>query len=407
MKIKTLFHPRNILIVLAIFVAGILLMGLVFGLMLQMMPSIGAYGADYLRHIVGEQAVAYLEMGVFKIQDTVKKTEYSFNLVKPVDPWSVSANSGKPTPALAPSATSLKPTLAAGKVETAQPTQQPAWVPPDVTPLGTLQDVGIWQPYINNAAGQVVAYRTFLQPDSNRPYATTAVVAFNLKAVRLHYMIGFEDPYTGDVKRFSQGVIPDKYLKPNILLAVFNGGFKYEHGAFGSMLFDNISVPPTQGYGTVAIYKDGHFQMGEWGKDFTRTLDMASFRQNGPLVIQEGVINPKVDNPVYWGYTITGATVAWRSGIAVDQEYNTLYYFIGPYLTIDTLAQAMAAVHPWNAMQLDINNYWTIFEAFPPNTDKLQPEPLLPKDMNDNLNRFLYPYARDFFYITDAAPPAN
>jgi hypothetical protein len=173
------------------------------------------------------------------------------------------------------------------------------------------------------------------------------------------------------------------------------------------MLFDNVSVPPTQGYGTVAIYKDGHFQIGEWGKDFSRSLDMVAFRQNGPLVIQNGVINPKVDNPVYWGYTITGATVAWRSGIAVDQEYNTLYYIIGPYLTIDTLSQAMAAVHPWNAMQLDINNYWTIFEAFPPNKDKLQPEPLLPKDMNDNLNRFLYPYARDFFYVTDAAASGN
>ena len=406
-KRRSFFRPRTILTGLAIFFAAIILLGLAFGVMLQKMPSIGAYGADYLRHIIGEQAVAYLEMGVFKIQDTFKKTEYSLDLEKPASPWSSSANAIKTSQSPTPIATSLTPTRTTLRVVTAQPTSEPVWVPPDAAPLGTLPGVGVWQPYISNAAGQVVAYRTFLQPDPNRPYATMAVVAFDLKTVKLHYMIGFEEPYSSDVKRFSQGVIPDKYLKPDILLAVFNGGFKYEHGAFGSMLYDNVSVPPTQGYGTVAIYKDGHFQIGEWGKDFSRTLDMVAFRQNGPLVVQNGVINPKVDNAAYWGFTITGATVAWRSGIAVDQKYTTLYYFIGPYMTIDTLAQSMAAVHPWNAMQLDINNYWTIFEAFPAKTDKLQPEPLLPKDMNDNLNRFLYPYARDFFYITDAAQTTN
>jgi hypothetical protein len=405
MKFKAFFRPRNILIVIAALLLALVLASAVFGVMLQKMPSIGAYGADFLRHVIGEQAVAYLEMNVFRIQDTVKKTEYSLDLEKPVSPWSVSSNQDKTDLTATPTHSLTKPTQSLPGQPAALPTSAPRWTPRDATPLGTLEDVGVWQPYINNAAGRVVAYRTFLQPDPNRPYAMTAVVAFNLKEVRLHYMVGFEEPYASDVKRFSQGVIPEKYLKPNVLLAVFNGGFKYEHGAFGSMLFDNISVPPTQGYGTVAIYKDGHFQIGEWGKDLNRTLDMIAFRQNGPLVIQDGEINPKVDNPVYWGYTITGATVAWRSGVAVDKDYTTLYYFIGPYLTIDTLSQAIAAVHPWNAMQLDINNYWTIFEAFPPNTGKLSPEPLLPKDMNDNLNRFLYPYARDFFYVTDAAPP--
>ena len=54
MKRKPFFRPRTILITLAVFFAAIILFGLAFGVMLQKMPSIGAYGADYLRHIISE-----------------------------------------------------------------------------------------------------------------------------------------------------------------------------------------------------------------------------------------------------------------------------------------------------------------------------------------------------------------
>ena len=398
MKMKAFFRPRNILITIGAVFLVLILGAVAFGIMLQKMPSVGANGADFLRHIFGQEAVAFLEMNVFGIQDSVKKTEYNLNLEKPASPWAAPTSPVKITPTSAPT----QAPDAGGPTPQPTPTDVPAWVPPAADKLGALADAGVWQPYINNSAGRVIAYRTFFQVDPTRPYSLTAVVAFNLKEIRLHYMIGFDEPYAADVQRFSQGLIPDKYLKPNVLLAVFNGGFKYEHGQFGSMLYDNVTVPPRDGFGTVAIYKDGHFQIGEWGKEFRRTLDMVAFRQNGPLVVQNGVIDPKVDTPAYWGYTITGATVAWRSGMAVDQDYTTLSYFIGQYITIDSLAKALTAVHTWNGMQLDINNYWTIFDAFPPNRGQLTPEPLLPKDMSDNLNRFMQPYARDFFYVTDA-----
>ena len=59
----------------------------------------------------------------------------------------------------------------------------------------------------NRSSGQVVAYRTLLQPDPTRSYALAAVVAFNLKAVHLHYEVGFSDPYAPGVKKFSDGSI--------------------------------------------------------------------------------------------------------------------------------------------------------------------------------------------------------
>ena len=89
-----------------------------------------------------------------------------------------------------------------------------------------------------------------------------------------------------------------------------------------------------------------------------RSPDIVALRQNGPLVIKNGLITHQVDDPRYWGYTVSYGTVTWRSGIAIDESGTTLYYFAGSYLSIHTLAQAMMAVHSWNAMQLDINNFW-------------------------------------------------
>jgi len=401
MKEKSKIRPRNIAKIAGGLLLFLVLIVAAFGVMLQKFPSVGAYGADYLRRIIGQEATAYLEMYVFRIQDTVKSTEYSLNIEKPASPW----QEPDAMAVIAPTATSapFEPTEAVAKNTAIVPTVEPAWMPPEVAPMGSLSGVGVWQPYITNAAGKVVAYRTFLQPDPKRPYTITGIVAINIEETRLHYMLGFDEPYVQGVQRTSQGVIPKNYFKPDVLLAVFNGGFKVEHGVYGSMLDGYETVPPRNEFGTLAIYKDGHFDIGEWGKDFTLTPDMAAYRQNGPLVIRDGEKNPKVEVPEYWGYTITGATVSWRTGAAVDKERKTLYFVIGPYLSIDMLAQVMQALHAWDAMQLEINNYWTIFEAFPVKDGKLTAEPLMPDLMNDNVERFFQPYARDFFYVTDAA----
>jgi hypothetical protein len=373
----------------------------------QNKPSIAAYGAGFLRGVIGEQAVAVLEMGIFNIQDTAKKTTYYLGLEKPSSPWPTSVNTKPENNVAIQSAVSATPEIVPPPELIPQITPQPNWKPAEVTPLGTLDDTGVWQPYIYNHAGQVVAYRTFLQPDLDRPYATTEIVAFNLKSIRLHYQVGFEEPYAPETKKFSDGRIPSQYLQPGVLLAAFNGGFQYTHGFSGSMAKGNVSVPPRQGFGTVAMYRDGHLQIGEWGKDLNQTPDIVSFRQNGPLCIRNGEINPKVNDSYIWGLTITGSTVTWRTGIATDKNMTTLYYFVGPYLTIDSLSRAMMAVHVWNAMQLDINNYWPIFVTFRLDKGKLVPEPLLPKSMNEHVDRFFYPFARDFFYITDSSSPIN
>jgi len=64
------------------------------------------------------------------------------------------------------------------------------------------------------------------------------------------------------------------------------------------------------------------------------------------------------------------------------------------------LAKAMRAAGAYQAMQLDINNYYVFFSTFELQNGQLSGIPLLPKDMYDNLNRYLDGFSHDFFYIT-------
>jgi hypothetical protein len=283
------------------------------------------------------------------------------------------------------------------------------WAPYPAQPLGTLEGEAVWTVYLNggqvasNGEAQPPAYRTFFQPDQERPYAVVAVVAINLDAVRLGLVLGFEEPYNPEAPRRS-GKIPDEDRLPGRLLATFNGGFKAEHGLFGAMA-DGITVlPPKDGLGTVAIYQDGKVAMGSWGDDIVDSPDLAAWRQNGPLVIQDGQINPRVYNnsPRDWGYTLEDYAPTVRSGIAISQDGGTLYYFAGPNLTMEALAKCMLAVGAVQGIQLDINIYWAMFLAYDSNSDRLVPEPLLPDIMRENLDRYLYAYSRDYFYLVTA-----
>lgn len=278
-----------------------------------------------------------------------------------------------------------------------------AWGLAPVTPFGQQPGEGAWLPYLKDPAGQTVAYRTFVVPDPTRPYAQVGVVAFNLRAIRLHYVIGFQQPYALDVQPYQPGKMDSADLNSPALLAAFNGGFKYMHGHFGSMSGGFISAPPRDGLGTVAIYNDGTVKISAWGADIQSSANLAAYRQNGPLVVQNGQPTVQVDNPDLWGHTLSGGTVTWRSGLGISADGQTLYYLAGPSLSIRTLADAMLSTHLNNAMQLDINNYWVHFVGIQSANAQRSVTALFPKEMAQGRDRFLDAYSRDFFYVTAAS----
>ncbi len=262
---------------------------------------------------------------------------------------------------------------------------------------------GQWSPYLFGPdTSQALAYRTFLQPDPSRSYTLAAIVAFDLSRTRLHFVLGKDEP-ASDVKVDRPGIIDPQDLQPGVLLAVFNGGFKARHGHYGVMVNDTVVIPPREDMGTLSIDKEGTVQIGEWATEISPTVNTLIWRQNGPLILHKGVINPMVDtNSIdYWGSTVDGAGVVptWRSAVGLSQDGKSLYYVVGPSLTMRSMADALAAADVYNAIQLDINNYWAYFGAVVFDGDKPHTQPLFP-EWTDNPDRYLYPYTRDFFYVT-------
>ena len=391
---------------------GLLLLGALLLLAVRVFPSAGALGADQLRHVVGDENVARLEAVLFKVDDGLKSLEFRLGIAKNQTPWATGATS--PSTAFSPAgqgpATALNRAgkALAGNVNTTLPILPEKksgipvtglWQLKNLPPLGHLAGEGVWTPYIQDSQGHVVAYRTFLQPDPSRPYAVVAVVAFNLQATQLHFVLGTTEPYDKSVTQRASGAISPSDLASGQLIAAFNGGFKVEHGHSGAMANGLVAVPPKPGLATLVIDQNGKVKIGAWGVDINPGENMLAYRQNGLLIVKDGVVTPQVDDPKYWGFTISGKTVTWRSAIGLDSTGKVLYYFAGGYLSINTLASAISQAGVQTAMQLDINNYWVHFDAIQIVNGNPTPQPLF-TDMNQDPSRFLKPWIRDFFYVT-------
>jgi hypothetical protein len=274
------------------------------------------------------------------------------------------------------------------------------WMPRAVTPLVNKKNEGQWIPFIS-VKSQVVAYRTFVAPDPARPYAFAAIIAFDLESTRLHFLLGTEEPKS-DVSIARPGRIPLEERKAGILLAAFNGGFKAEHGHFGVMVDGKTVIPPIEGLGVVGLYDDGTVRLGLLEKDIPLSNHLIAWRQNGPLIIQDGQINPLTNSadPKDWGYVVSSDTATYRSAIGISKDERTLYFIVGPDLTLPALAKALLTAGIYQAIQLDINNYWAHFDSFKLAGNTLEPVALLDFMKGVDDQRFLGAYIRDYFYVT-------
>jgi Phosphodiester glycosidase len=400
-----LFRVKRILQWSAGIAAAGIVVVLVLFIIVSVNPYLGAEGADWLRNIIGDKAVAGLEMVVFQVQDVFQRWEYQLGILNPAgDFGSFPSPTASPPLALrtnTPRAISATETPNKTRTVTPTPTTPLPWQPVTLSPLGLANGEGIWLSYIQDTQGRTVAYKTFLQPDPSRPYTLVTIVAVDLTQTRLHYVLGAIDPTLPGAPPHS-GNMPAADRVANILLAEFNGGFKARHGQFGAMADGVQALPPRDGLGTLVIYQNGDVLLGEWGTDVFMSPEIASFRQNGPLVISKGEINPRIYNnsPQDWGYTVIDVSPTVRSGVGLSRDNKTLYYFCGPSLTMEALAKSMQAAGAYNAIQLDINNYWVLFVKIAQSGPKLSAEPLLPRLMVGAVDRYLTQSPRDFFYLT-------
>jgi hypothetical protein len=379
---------------------------------LSVNPEIGAQGADTLRNLIGQEAVAQLETVVYGGQDQLNRELSEAGLKQAQVPWAssgpiVEAKPIQPAPLSASKGASAHPPAAVGAkaIPSTALALAPVWTPPMVSHFTTLQGEGDWLPYVEDAGRRVVAYRTFLAPDHERRYVVVGIVAIDLRAAQLHFMAGSKEPKS-PVSVERSGRIPDSDKRAGKLLAVFNGGFKAEHGHFGAMVDHITLLPPIRNDMTVGLSADGGARMGVWGQDQVMTADTVSWRQNGPALIHHGQVNPltTVAAGGTWGASIDGSVAVWRSALGLSQDGHVLYYASGDSLIVPTLARALQAAGAYDAMQLDINNYWVYFGAVKPDGDKLITEPLFDRMKGSDPRRYLDGFSRDFFYVTMREP---
>ncbi len=412
----------------------ILILGLAFAaleVVLTKYPGVGAQGIDLLRQVIGDKAAAEIETVAFQAEDIFHRWRYQVTGQQPVTLWNPASNapalnapapnapvSGTPgqvapsTNAKAPSGLKtlkpVSPLVMSLFNQSPAPTRSggragalSAWNLPNVPPLGAVPGEGQWSPYLYDQSGQVIADRTFLQPDPQRPYALVAVVAFDMSGLRLNFVPGYDEPKS-PVQMDRPGRIPAGDLTSGLVVAAFNGGFKAQHGHFGAMSDQVVLLPPRAGLGTVGIYRDGQVKIGAWGTDIQASANLIAWRQNGPLIIQDGVVNPHTaDNaPQDWGYTVAGSATTSRSALGISKDGRTLFYAAGADLTLPALAKALQAAGAYQAIQLDINNYYVHFEAIQYVKGAPQAAPLLNSMLGSGEARYLGAEPRDFFYVS-------
>ncbi len=349
----------------------------------QLNGEFGAGIADTMRGIFGPTITAQVESWFLGISDKAHQVQYQIGGQQVQPPWTVTHSYQHPL-----TGTGAQPPM---PLVTIKPVISPA-LPGE----GTWVTDGLPAPGAN--LPPLVA-KTFIRPDASRPYAIVTLLQFDMRNLALHMIAGTSEP-GGTLGARGPGAIPSSDVQQ--LFAAFNGGFKYADGQFGMYVNGITYVPAQKGAATIAVTKEGQVIMGAWGQDPRLTSsnkDLAAWRQNDALLINNGIVSSLANDGAAWGGTILNQTYTWRSALGLT-PYGSLIYAAGNYLSALTLGEALRAAGAMEAMQTDINPFWVrAFLYTRSASGSLQITKLNPGMQGSGMEYF-NGYNRDFFYLT-------
>ena len=180
------------------------------------------------------------------------------------------------------------------------------------------------------------------------------------------------------------------------LLATFNSGFTYADAHGGFFAGGRSYTPLRVGMATLVGYRDGRVDVRTWHGGPTPGAGVAFARQNLPLIVASGKLNPALDDSTRWGRTLGNAVRVWRSGVGIDRHGN-LIYAAANYQTAPSLARIFVHAGAVRAMELDINPEWPSFITYA-RPGARGATKLVPNAMQSEL-RYLRPDDRDFFAV--------
>jgi hypothetical protein len=266
----------------------------------------------------------------------------------------------------------------------------PAPIPPAITPA--LPGEGQWRstgPVVNGAAPVLVS--TF-RPDPNYPQLVAGVAWIDSSRTSLALYPGRYEP--PNASNATAEVPPSLRSK---LLATFNSGFRLEDSTGSGYYADGHTYAPLKdGQATLVAYRNGTVDVRAWSGGSDPGPDVVFARQNLPLILEGGRLNPNLSDSSLWGATLGNAIRVWRSAVGVDAHGNLMYAAANDQ-TADSLARLLQRAGAVRAMELDINYEWVSFNFFG-TFGAGQPAKLLP-GMDRPPTRYLTPDDRDFFAV--------
>ncbi|MDR3519955.1 MAG: phosphodiester glycosidase family protein [Candidatus Pacebacteria bacterium] len=361
----------------------ILALVLIAGLLIKFNAPLAADIADnYLRPIIGDNTVIFIENTFFNISDKADSLIYKFK--QPMSPQF----------------------LDQGKNIADQTSLDLTPIPVNNT-FKPLSGEGVWNDLeLSVFPKNEVLADTFIRPDPQRSFAIVSVVQIDTKLLRIGAVAGTKEP-GGSLGNFGTGLIPEDILNSGNLVAAFNGGFLYADGKYGMIVGNKTYAPLKINTGTIVGYADGTVKIINYtGNNLGTNVIFA--RQNGPLIVdnnQEATLTPAdyktIRGTIYNGKEIVpNGTFTYRSGIGITKTGNLLYA-VGNNLSPTSLADALQMAGAVSAIQLDINPSHIHFYTFSETSPGMYAATFLNTELA-KLNRsaeYFIGSQRDFFYL--------
>ncbi len=266
---------------------------------------------------------------------------------------------------------------------------RPARVPALLHPA--LPGEGVWHATRPGLEAEPPVLLTTIRNQPEYPRVLAGVAWINTKRTFVSLHPGRLEPSV-ELPRGSMDVPQEGRPK---LLATFNSGFKLSDSKGGFAVKGHTYAPLREGQGTLVGYVNGSVDVVDWNHGSTIPSGVRFARQNLPLIVNEGRLNPTLSSGE-WGATVGNAVLVWRSGIGVDSHGN-LIYAAGEDQSVTSLARTLQRAGAVRAMELDINSYWVSFITYGA-PGALDPKNLLP-GMERSDTRYLEPDDRDFFTV--------
>lgn len=281
--------------------------------------------------------------------------------------------------------------------------QKPSVLPNRLSsPVYPMQGEGEWKPTKILVNGTTAIYVARIRPDNVHTSYWATVTWFDPNLVAFAQVPGTKVPEVPGLKNRS-GQVPSK-LRP-FYVAGLNGGFLMRDSqggyAFGGTTYRRL----LNGKASLVTYKDGSFDVVQWGRDRVRS-GVQSVRQNMELIVDGGVSQVESEDQSKWGWVWqgvgSGKNLVWRSAIGIRAD-GTMVYVIGEAMSAKSLGDVLVRAGAQRAILLDMNAAYANGFLYGPykNGKKLDAA------STRSTQRFWLPSERDFIAVYAKSPASR